>query len=205
MPDIELNGKLVCVFGLPNTGKTNFLRHILRLPPYRRHLIIDPVKDYPTDEYVVYRPNTRYHSSEGGNLDKEANEVVDHFINNSNKALRPRYIVIDEANRVLPNQKTIPPAFKDLIDMNTHFDPPMTLIAACRRPAKIHSDLEEIANHFFIFSQGGRNDERNYADIASELPEVLENKEPYEFAHVDSNRNVTLYSPVPDMGEKGRI
>lgn len=204
--DIELEGKLVCVFGLPNTGKTNFLRYITALPPYRRNLIFDPVKDYPTEKAgLVYRPKSREHSSEGGECDKELGLVVDEMVNNAPKALRPRYIIIDEANRSLKNQHPIPTPVKDLIDFNTHYDPRITVIAACRRPAKLHTDIREIANHFFIFSQGGKNDERSYSNIASDLPELLDEKDPYEFVHVNSNREATLFSPVKNMGEKGRI
>lgn len=204
--NIELEGKLICVFGLPNTGKTNFLRYLTSLPPYRRNLIFDPVKDYPTESTgLVYRPKSRTHSSEGGECDEELGFVIDKMVNNAPESLRPKYIIVDEANRSMKNQHPMPEAVQDLIDFNTHYKPQMSLICACRRPAKLHTDFREIANHFFIFSQGGKNDQRSYANIASELPEMLDEKEQYEFVYVDSERNCHLFSPVKNMGEKGRI
>lgn len=204
--DITLEGKIVCVFGLPNTGKTNFLRYLTSLPPYRRNLIFDPVKDYPTDTYgLVYRPKSRTHSSEGGECDSELGFVVDKMVNNAPKPFKPKYIVIDEANRSLKNRQPIPEPVQDLVDFNTHYDPQMSLICACRRPAKLHTDIREIANHFFVFSQGGKNDSRNYADISEELPELLDKKEQYEFVYVDSERDCHIFNPVKNMGEKGRI
>lgn len=204
--NIELEGKLVCVFGLPNTGKTNFLRYITQLPPYRRNLIFDPVKDYPTDSYgLVYRPKSRAHSSDGGNCDEELGLVVDKMVNDAPPSLRPKYIVVDEANRSMKNRHPLPESVKDLIDFNTHYTPRMSLICACRRPAKLHTDFREIANHFFIFSQGGRNDKNEYSNIAEDLPEYLDKKDRFEFVYVDSNRNCHLFNPVKNMGEKGRI
>lgn len=206
MADIELSGKIVCVFGLPNTGKTNFLRYLTDLPPYRRHFVFDPVKDYPTDRHgLVYRPESREHSSNNGACDLELSKVLDELLYSVPKELRPRYIIIDEANRAIPNQKSIPATVSDIIDFNTHFDPRLTLICACRRPAKLHTNITEIANHYFIFSQGGRNDRRSYANIAAGLPELLERKDRYEFVHVNQERECTLFRPVKDMGEKGRI
>lgn len=206
MPDIELKGQIICVFGLPNTGKSNMLRWLLRRPPYRRNLIIDPVRDYPPGDYgLVFRPSSRQHSSDGGNCEKEVDEVIDMMINRTEAKFRPKFVVIDEANRVLKNNQPIPPALADLIDFNTHYSPPVSLICACRRPAKLHTNIREIANHFFILSSGGKNDNRSYGNIASELPDVLDRKEPYEIAHVDSYRRVSVFSPVENMGEKGRI
>lgn len=206
MRDISLKGAIVCVFGLPNTGKTNFLRWLLAKPPYQRHLVIDPVRDYPPGRYsLVYRPKSRQHSSDGGNAEKEVDRVIDEVVNNAAPAMRPKYVVIDEANRILKNNQPIPPALADLIDFNTHYRPPVSLIAACRRPAKLHTNVREIASHFFVLSSGGRNDSRAYGNIASDLPDVLEEKKPYEVAHVNPNRDVSLFSPVKDMGEKGRI
>lgn len=204
--EIEIFGKIVCVFGHPDTGKTNFLRWLLSLPQYRRHCIFDPVKDYPTGDYTVYRPDSRYHSSEGGQADKELNELVDKLINDVGKSLRPRVVVVDEANRPLAHGQPLPPAVRDIIDFNTHYDPPITFVTACRRPAgQMNAEVIELATEFFILSAGGKNDRSHYANIHVDLPDALEAKGEFEVAYAKKGGKCGIFSPVKDMGEKGRI
>lgn len=206
MDPIEIHGKICCVFGHPDTGKTNFIRWLLKQPPYRRHAVFDPVMDYPTGEYVVYRPESRYHSSNGGKADKELNQFVDKMVNNVPKAVRPRVIVVDEANRPLANGQPLPAAVKDIVDFNTHYDPPITFITACRRPAgQMSAEVIELATEFFVLSSGGKNDKGYYANIHTDLPDALEAKGQYEIAYAKKGGQCRIFSPVQDMGEKGRI
>lgn len=200
--EIELEGKITCVFGLPYSGKTNFMKWLLSQRAYRRHMIFDTVQDYPTSQYNAYRPDVR-HWERGVN--EELNEFVDATVEQAPKALRPRYVVVDEANRSLPNNKDPGMAVADLVDFNTHYDPQIGVILICRRPAQLNSDFENLASHYFVFAARGKNDYSAYGDISRELPDLLDERERYEFAHVDEEGDCTLFEPVELMEGRGRI
>lgn len=202
MTDLELAEQIVTVLGPPDSGKTNFVKKIFSLAPYRRHWIYDPLREYDGGSYNVIRPSNRRY--DGGN--EELNAVIDDAIMAAPETLRPRYFVVDEANRTIPNKKEPGEAVQDMIDFNTHFAPGIGFWAVARRPAQLNTDLMELYDEMFVFGLRGRNDRRTYRDmVGEELVELLDQKEKYEFVHVDGEGDCTLFEPTENLGEKVKI
>lgn len=199
--NVSFDGKIVCVFGPPGSGKTNFVKYVFSKKPYKRHWIYDPMQEYDSDTHNVVRPNNRRYDP--GN--DELNETVDFLVHNQHPDLRPRYFVIDEANRLVPNKKEPGSAVADLIDFNRHIHPGIGVWAVSRRPAQVNTDLENLANHYFIFGSRGKNDENAYRDIATDLPDYLEAKDEYESVHVDETGECRILKPVENFGETRTI
>lgn len=200
--DLQLSEQIVVVLGPPDSGKTNFVKTVFQRPEYRRHWIYDPLREYDAETFNVVRPRNRRY--DGGN--GELNQTIDDAILTARESVRPRYFVVDEANRTIPNGKEPGSAVQDMIDFNTHFAPGVGLWAIARRPAQLNTDLMELYDELFIFGLRGRNDRRAYRDIVSEeLVDLLDEKDRYEFVHVDGSGETTLFEPVPHQGEKVQI
>lgn len=197
MAEISFKGKIVCVFGPPGSGKTNFIKHIFSKPPYSRHWIYDPMREYDPETHNVIRPQFRRYENGNGEL----NDVVDSLIHENNPASRPRYFIVDEANRLIPNRKDPGPGVADLIDFNRHIHPGIGFWAVSRRPAQINTDIENLANEYFVFGSRGKNDRSAYANIATDLPDLIDAKNKYECVHVDAAGNCEILEPVENFGE----
>ena len=96
-PSVDLNPAIVNIYGPGTSGKSNFIKYLLSSPRYSRHLVFDPMQEYDPDEYNVYRPDKVEY--EGGNA--ELNMVVKDALSWP-RAIRPRYLVVDEAANFLP-------------------------------------------------------------------------------------------------------
>lgn len=193
---MRFENSIVTVYGPPGSGKTNYIKWLLRQPQYRRHIVFDPMKEYDSGEYNVFRPSSRRYD-DGGNA--ELNDLIDDMVISAPGDVRPKFIVVDEANRVIPNRKDPGPAVADLIDFNRHFG--VSLITIARRPTQLNTDLENLANHIFIFGGRGKNDYRSYADIHRDLPEAIEEKEQYEPVYVSGDGDLRIFDKVPSLGE----
>lgn len=194
--DLRLRDSIITVFGPPGSGKTNFMKWLLRQPQYRRHIVFDPMKEYDSGEYNVYRPSGRRYD-DGGNA--ELNDLIDDMVISAEEAVRPRFVVVDEANRTIPNRKDPGPAVADLIDFNRHFA--TSLVAVARRPSQLNTDLENLSNHIFVFGGRGKNDYRSYSDTHRDLPQALEEKEQYQPVYVSSEGDLRIFDSVPNLGE----
>ncbi len=202
---IKFSGNIVCVFGPPGSGKTNWMKWLFRRNAYSRHIIYDPMHEYDPNRYNVARPprSTAYRRYETGN--DELNKTVDELIMASPPAIRPRYFVIDEANRLLPNNKPPGEAAQDLIDFNRHYEPGITLFALCRRPAQINTDLENLASYYVCFGYQGKNDRRAYGDIHVDLVDALDEKDRYGPVVVGQDNEISTFEPVDYLGETPTI
>lgn len=203
--ELRFNGAIVCVFGPPGSGKSNWVKWLFRRTAYSRHIIYDPMHEYDTDRYNVARPprSTAYRRYDKGN--DELNKTIDELIMGSPPAIRPRYFVIDEANRLLPNGKPPGEAAQDLIDFNRHYEPGIGVMAICRRPAQINTDLENLASYHIVFGQQGKNDRRAYGDLHRDLPDALDAKDRYAPVVVGPNNDLQTFAPVDYLGETPTI
>lgn len=199
---IELADNFVVVVGPPDTGKSNLVKHLLRLDEYRKHLVWDPLYGFDPEEVHVVRPPTkayRYRRYEEGN--PELNKAVQKFVLDQTPTKRPDYLVIEECGRMLPNGQPEGPAIGELNDYNAHYGVSVWLLG--QRLAQINTDLENKATHYFVTGFQGKNDKQAFRDIHEELPERLEEakkEDPYAFAYAGSNGVLRIFESVPVTG-----
>lgn len=211
MPDItgiNLRNNIVTFTGPPDSGKSNLVKHMLRLPAYRNHLIYDPLFGYDPDALNVIRPEskkTKYRRYEDGN--PELNQAVDEFVLRKDPKKRPDIFVIDEAGRLLPNQKPEGEAMGELNDFNAHYGISVWIIG--QRLAQINSDFTNKATHHFVMGYKGRNDRDALRDLHRRLPDALDHAKqafgPWAFAYTGPNNTLKVFRPVPEVGSKAGL
>ena len=205
---ISLKDKIVTFTGPPDSGKSNLVRYLLTLPEYRNHLIYDPLFAFDPEEYSVIRPpdrSTKWRRYEDGNRD--LNEAVDRFVLDVPPQLRPDYFVVDEAGRLLPNNKPEGAAMGELNDFNAHLGISLWIVG--QRFQQLNSDLKSKATHHFVMGYKGQNDKnylRNYhEDAPAALDEVKAEHGTYGFVHIGPNGALNKIPPVPKVGEKAEL
>ena len=201
MVEIDLQTSLVNIYGPGGSGKSNFIKFLLKQRPYRRHIVFDPMREYGPEEYNVYRPdNLEY---DGGN--EELNKFLETVLNLP-REIRPRYIVVDEAANFLPGgNKTMGGQVSQLAYHNTHIYPGITLITANRHITDLNPTIREMYDHMFVFDLRGDNSLGAADNLASGLSGEVDNLDMYEFIHVDTLGEMTKFSPVEDMGQYQQI
>jgi len=200
MQTINLKNEIATFTGPPDSGKSNLVKYMLRLPEYRRHLVYDSLFGYDPDELHVIRPpsrETKWRRYDEGN--PELNQAVDKFVLTETEN-RPHYFVIDEAGRLIPNQKPEGEAMGELNDFNAHYGISVWVIG--QRFAQINSDFTNKATHHFVMDYKGRNDKRALRDIHEDLPEALEETSQYGFVYSGKGGDLRRFQSVPEVGKK---
>jgi energy-coupling factor transporter ATP-binding protein EcfA2 len=204
MVQIKLADEIVTITGPPDSGKSNLVKYLLTLPQYQSHLVYDPLFGFDPDIHNVIRPpdrSTKYRRYEEGN--PELNKAVDEFILTRKDKWRPSYFIIDEAGRLLPNQKDEGSAMGELNDFNAHYGISVWLIG--QRLAQLNSDFENKATHHFVMGYKGKNDKQALSDIHENLPEYVQKTSRYGFTYVGKNGEIANIKPVDIVGEKGEL
>lgn len=207
MTDITLRNKIVVFTGPPDSGKSNLVKWLLTQPEYRSHLVYDPLFGFDPDLFNVIRPpdrSTKWRRYEDGN--PELNEAVDRFVIGAGSEHRPSFFVVDEAGRLLPNNKPVGAAMGELNDFNAHYG--ISLWVVGQRLAQINTDLENKATHYFVMGYQGKNDRRALANVHTGLPDALDNikhHDPYGFAYVGPNNTLSTFRSVEKVGKKSMI
>jgi len=147
-----LRGRQIVVAGMRGSGKTTFVKHAL-LPVFRRHIVYDLVEDYPPENFTVYKvPRDIRADNEQikANFDLLCSRINWSVID---------CVVVNEANRVMPNREKMPQYGRMLVDVSRHFEGgPKTVIYETRRPAQLHTDVLELADIIVCFKLDGKND-----------------------------------------------
>lgn len=204
---ISLADEIVTFTGPPDSGKSNLVKHLLQLEPYRAHLVYDPMFGYDPETYNVIRPpnrETKWRRYEHGN--KALNEAVDEYVLTDEKNLRPSYFVIDESGRLLPNNKPEGSAMGELNDFNAHYGISVWLIG--QRLAQINSDFENKATHHFVMGYKGKNDKQALRDMHEDAPEALDevkSHDPFGFIYIGKNNELRQFGAVPDLDSKAGL
>lgn len=209
LTSIRTEGKMVCVFGPPDSGKSNLAKYVFSRKEYRRHMIYDPLYGWDPEKYNLIRPPSRasrYRRYEAAGND-ELNKAVDNYILDSPPGGRPKYFAIDEAARLLPNGKDPGGAMLDLLDFNAHYNVSVWFLA--QRPAQLNTDAENKSAYYFVLGFQGKNDRDALKSIHADLPARLEaaKREFGAFAGVvvGPNNSIAPFRPVPEMGAKGMM
>lgn len=201
---VDLHNQITIVVGPPDSGKSNFIKYLLSLPEYQRHLVYDPLFGFDPDVHNVVRPpdkSTKYRRYDEGN--PELNKAVDKFVLTDRES-RPHYFAIDECGRLLPNGQYEGSAMGDLNDFNAHHDIGVILIG--QRLAQINSDFENKATRYFILGYSGKNDRRALRDVHGGVPDYVDASEQFAptYVRVSSNDIINLNKP-PEMGGKSKM
>ena len=196
--NIKLEDKIACFVGPPDSGKTSLARYLLTLPEYRSHLIYDPLGGFDPELFNVVRPpkETKYRRYQEGN--PELNHAVDRFITGVEPKLRPRYFVVDEAGRLLPNGKPEGGAVGEINDFNAHLNLGLWIIG--QRLQQLNSDLKNKATYYFITGYSGKNDKNYLDDIHEEASNYVNNqKSRYDFTLIGPNGQIDNYKSIDPM------
>lgn len=205
--DIKLARNIVTFTGPPDSGKSNLVKAMLRMDPYQRHLVYDPLFGFDPETHNVIRPpNKRTHWRRYEHGNPQLNEAVDTFVLGPPPDKRPQYFIVDEAGRLLPNGKDEGSAMGELNDFNAHYD--MSIWVIGQRFAQINSDFENKATHHFVMGYKGKNDRRALRDIHEDLPEALDRVkqvDPFGFVYTGPNNTLRVFKSVDKVGEKGAL
>lgn len=205
--EIKLKNNIVTFTGPPDSGKSNLVKYMLTLDQYQRHLVYDPLFGFDPEQHNVIRPpstETKWRRYEAGN--PELNEAVDKFVLGPPPDQRPHYFIVDEAGRLLPNQKPEGSAMGELNDFNAHYGISLWIIG--QRMAQLNSDLKNKATHHFVMGYKGRNDRKALEDLHKDLPEALDEikaQDPYGFAYTGPNNTLMTFKSVEEVGTKAGL
>ena len=185
---IDLTNKRAVIFGLPGTGKSLLLEHILKST--RKHIIYDPLNEHgPKDGSQGF---TRYVPT-----DRHSADELNTFIEKGVIARRNDYdlLAIDEMNiYVRPKPTPLPRAVADLNDMSRHFL--LSWLGVARRPSQFHTDIVELAHFVFLFKLPGANDYRYMESLSKGLGDTVRALPKYHFAILEDGVRVTVHTPV---------
>lgn len=206
--EVEVGRAMCCIYGPPDSGKSNLAKWFFRRDDFRSHLVYDPLYGWDSDTYNLVRPparESRYRRYEEEGND-ELNLAVERFILDREPENRPAYFVIDEAGRLLPNQKDPGSAMSDLIHFNSHFGVGVWYIA--QRPSELNTDAESKSLYYFVMGYRGRSDRRALRDIHSALPDLLDRAKDelgdYAGVAVGPNRRIAPFLPVENVSAGGK-
>jgi DNA helicase HerA-like ATPase len=203
---ISIEGQQLVVCGHRGAGKSTWIQHAVHDAPvfvYDMNREHEAIADRPNG--ARYLPNHR--RDEEGRA--EADGVVSRLVTDNEPGARPAVVVLEEANRYVPNAGKIPEAVGELVDLGRHYKTAasdgIAVMYVTRRPAQLDPDVMELADYLIVYRVRGKNDKKrlnkeapNLGDRAAELGE-------YEWLLVHPDRTITHMSPVPEGDTTGSL
>lgn len=180
----------VTVFGTKRSGKTNWVKWFLKDRP--NHVIVDPVREFPTEHYNVYRPE----STRGSDAVNELDMVLDKLDYNNLD-----WLAIDESNRYVRKGGQLVGPVGDLVDMNRHKGGGLGIIFVARRPSQIHTDVRELSDYVLAFNLAGRQDLKALDKMAEGGSKAMNQIGQFEAVMFDPSRNFKVMKKVEDMSQ----
>ncbi len=181
---VNLANKRFTILGLQGSGKSTFAKWIVKQNP--KALVFDTVKEYPNNvnRYIPVK-------SHGPTLVDECERCIERLLL---KNKRFDMFVIDEANRIAPSKKPLPPNLGALNDQNRHYGIALGMVA--RRPTQLHTDFLDLAHFLFIFQLSGPHDVMALERIEKGLGNAAKTLPPYHFLLVNENRQYQVMPPI---------
>lgn len=199
--EISVKGSQIVVCGHRGAGKSTCVQHILDHVP--AHMVYDMNREH--DAYNRYLPQHR----RGDEARAEVDGVISRLVLDNDPARRPGFVVIEEANRVVPNKGKIPPAVGELVDLGRHYERPggtgIGVAYVTRRPAQLDTDVMELADNLIVYRVRGRNDKNRLNEEAPGLGDAAAALEGYEWILVRDDRSYVKMEPVPEGDTTGTI
>lgn len=193
---MKLIGKHTMILGKKGEGKSNFLQYVLSQEQYQNHLVYDMCQEH--GEQNRYLPEHR----RGKEAQTEFGEVLARFVVDNDRGLRPDLFVGEEMSRIAKNKGSTPEALYELIDLNRHYG--TGFIGLARRPAKVNTDLIELADNVVLMYMDGDNDVKKLNRFKSGLGDAVSDLPEYHYITV-SDRDWQVHDPVPEMDSTGRL
>lgn len=199
---VSIEGQQIVVTGHRGAGKSTFIQHLLDMGPPGA-LVIDTNREH--DGYDRYLPEHR----RGEEGKAEINGVVERAVTDNDPERRPGHVVIEEANRYVPNRGSIPPAVGEIVDLGRHYETGIsdgvTVTYVTRRPSQLDADVMELADYIVAYRTRGRNDKKRLNDEAPGLGDAAADLDDYHFILVRPDRSYQTMRPVPEGDTTGSI
>lgn len=182
--DLDLDGKQFVALGLPGSGKTTLVKHLLAQE--RAHLVYDPNREY--GGFRAYQPN------DIGSLD-ELDWVIDRYVKPGASGPPHRLFVMDEANIYIPHSGKLRQNILQLAHLRRHWGVGWGVVA--RRPSNVHTEVREMTNYLFVFRITGLRDRQLLNDWHKGLGDLAAGLKPYHYAVCDGMSDPWVSTPVP--------
>lgn len=188
-----MRAKATVILGLRGTGKSNAARAIVSQDPDHA-LVYDPQGEF-NDLCDVLQPKAFDYP-----------EAADEFARLLNRADLwhggpqggYRLLIVDEAQRIAPGGgRALHPRIARFNAEHRHI--PMGVLWIARRPAELHPEIINLADHLVIFKLPGTTDERFLEGTSKGLGKAIRELEDFECMYVDQGRHFTRCAPFPNM------
>lgn len=190
----DFKNKLVCIFGLHESGKTVLAKHIAK---QYKTVVFDILGEYKEKGLDWYEPkHTAY---------PDVAQDFDIFLKNARTETKWNMILLDEASTVFPNKRGLMPIANNFINFYRHSIKEKGwnkgAMFICRRPARLNTDIVELSRYLIIFQLKGKNDIQYLNSINEGLGDAVVELDGYEFIVVQPNRTYKKY-PAIKLTEK---
>ena len=198
--EISLAGKQVVVCGHRGAGKSTWIQHAVSDAPV---FVYDMNREH--DHLPRYLPNHRRDDE----CKAEVDGVISRLVTDNAPHSRPGVVVLEEANRYVPNRGKIPAAVGELVDLGRHYETAVadgvSVLYVTRRPAQLDPDVMELADYLVVYRIRGKNDKKRLNKEASGLGDAAAGLSDYEWILVDTDRTWTRMKPVPEGDTTGSL
>lgn len=197
---VDLAGKQVVVTGPRGSGKSTIVQSILRrVPP---HFVYDMNREH--EGFNRYLADNR----RGEDMRAEVDGVISRMVTDNEPEKRPALVVLEEANRYVPNAGKIPEAVGELVDLGRHYVTPaaqgVAVMYVTRRPAKLDTDTTELADYFIVAGPTGKNGRSRLNDEVPGLGDAATDLDGYEWLFADRS-GFTRMEPVEPGDTTGEL
>lgn len=197
---IDIEGQQLVVCGHRGAGKSTWIQNAIRDAPA---LVYDMNREH--EGFARYLPDHRRDEE----CKAEVDGVISRLVTDADAGVRPGIVVLEEANRYVPNAGSIPGAVGELVDLGRHYDTAVSdgvaVMYVTRRPAQLDADVMELADYLIVYRVRGKNDKKRLNAEAPGLGDKAAQLGEYEWLLVHPDRTITHMAPVPEGDTTGSL